>query len=117
MKGEETRGRWTGTLRVTGCVAAWLALSAQAAEPTTAAGQLATIERQLDTIDRLAAQAEQLPQSDRPRYHFDYARLHADVSRMRAGLQDYLIPPRAQPRDAAELIGDYRIDPGSGDRP
>jgi RAQPRD family integrative conjugative element protein len=100
-----------------GCAASWLALPAQATEPASVAGQLATIERQLETIDRLAAHAEQLPETDRPRYHFDYARLHADVSRMRAGLQDYLIPPRAQPRDAAELIGDYRIDPGNGDRP
>jgi len=27
---------------------------------------------------------------------------------MHTGLQDYLSPPRAQPRDAADLLGDYR---------
>ena len=41
------------------------------------------------------------------RYHFDYARLRADMKRVRAGLQDYLAPQRAQPRDPVPLAGDY----------
>lgn len=89
--------------------------SAHAAGADSASAQLATIERQLDSIDRLATASEQLP-DDRGRYHFDYRRLHADVARMRNGLRDYLSPPRAQPRDPAELMGDYRLPaaPGPG---
>ncbi|MEG7168371.1 RAQPRD family integrative conjugative element protein, partial [Pseudomonas aeruginosa] len=40
--------------------------------------------------------------------HFDHARLREDLQRVRAGIQDYLTPPRAQPRDSVELAGDYR---------
>ncbi|WP_186207359.1 RAQPRD family integrative conjugative element protein [Burkholderia gladioli] len=80
---------------------------AHAAGADSASTQLATIERQLDSIDRLATASEQLPE-DRGRYHFDYMRLHADVARIRTGLQDYLSPPRAQPHDPADLVGDYR---------
>ena len=32
----------------------------------------------------------------------------ADIARIRQGLQDYLAPSRAQPRDAAELSGQYQ---------
>jgi len=30
-----------------------------------------------------------------------------DLKRVRAGLQDYLVPQRAQPRDPVPLAGDY----------
>nr|WP_273649646.1 RAQPRD family integrative conjugative element protein [Pseudomonas aeruginosa] len=35
-------------------------------------------------------------------------RVRKDLQRVRAGIQDYLTPPRAQPRDPVELSGDYR---------
>jgi RAQPRD family integrative conjugative element protein len=70
--------------------------------------QLTILVRQLDMLDRLAEQCERLPQEKVSRYHFDYPRLHADVQRMRAGIRDYLSPPRAQPRDPDALLGDYR---------
>lgn len=94
---------------------ALVSLSAHAGNANSSSGTLATIERQLDVVDRLAATSEQLPE-DRGRYHFDYVLLHADVARIRTGLQDYLSPPRAQPRDPAELMGDYRLPvaPGPG---
>ncbi len=69
--------------------------------------QLAALARQLDLIDRLAEHAANTAPQERARYHFDYARLRADLNRVRAGLQDYLVPQRAQPRDPVPLAGDY----------
>jgi len=69
--------------------------------------QLAALARQLNLIDRLAEHAANTAPQERARYHFDYARLHADLQRVRAGLQDYLVPQRAQPRDPVPLAGDY----------
>lgn len=69
--------------------------------------QLAALARQLDLIDRLAEHAAHTAPQERARYHFDYARLRADLKHVRAGLQDYLVPQRAQPRDPVPLAGDY----------
>ncbi|MDX7089244.1 integrative conjugative element protein, RAQPRD family [Klebsiella oxytoca] len=69
--------------------------------------QLAALARQLNLIDRLAEHAANSAPQERARYHFDYARLRADLKRVRAGLQDYLVPQRAQPRDPVPLAGDY----------
>jgi RAQPRD family integrative conjugative element protein len=69
--------------------------------------QLAALARQLDLLDRLAEHAAHTAPQERARYHFDYARLRADLMRVRAGLQDYLVPQRAQPRDPVPLAGDY----------
>ncbi|MBV6843413.1 RAQPRD family integrative conjugative element protein [Xanthomonas euvesicatoria] len=91
-----------------------LAVSFSALQPATAADslasereQLAALTRQLDLIDRLAEHAANTAPQERTRYHFDYARLRADLKRVRAGLQDYLVPQRAQPRDPVPLAGDY----------
>jgi len=65
------------------------------------------LARQLNLIDRLAEHAANTAPQERARYHFDYARLRADLNRVRAGLQDYLVPQRAQPRDPVPLAGDY----------
>ena len=69
--------------------------------------QLAALARQLDLIDRLAEHVASTAPQERARYHFDYARLRADLKRVRTGLQDYLVPQRAQPRDPVPLAGDY----------
>ena len=69
------------------------------ADDTPEREQLAALARQLDLIDRLAEHAAHTAPQERARYHFDYARLRADLKRVRAGLQDYLVPQRAQPRD------------------
>jgi RAQPRD family integrative conjugative element protein len=77
--------------------------------------QLAALARQLDLIDRLAEHAANAAPHERARYHFDYTRLRADLKRIRSGLQDYLVPQRAQPRDPVALIGDYvQRDPNDG---
>jgi RAQPRD family integrative conjugative element protein len=69
--------------------------------------RLASVLRQLDMLERLVQQAA-LSAPNSSRYHFDFARLRSDIARMRAGIEDYLSPRRAQPRDPTELSGDYR---------
>lgn len=71
---------------------------------------LAAALRQLDTLERLAEQIEAAtPIVPGARYHFDYPRLLADLARVRTGIQDYLAPSRAQPRDPSALEGQYRL--------
>ena len=73
--------------------------------------QLSLILQQLDTIERLATRAKTASTAEPDaRYRFDYSRLSQDIQRIRQGVQGYLSPSRAQPRDPAELIGDYRLD-------
>jgi RAQPRD family integrative conjugative element protein len=73
--------------------------------------QLSLVEQQLDTIERLATRAEAARTYEpNERYRFDYPRLTEDIQRIRLGVQGYLSPTRAQPRDPGELVGDYRLD-------
>lgn len=81
---------------------------ASADDATPEHARLAAALRQLDSIERLAAQQAAQSHDERARYYFDYVRLSADLERMRAGIRDYLSPSRAQPRDPATLLGDYR---------
>ena len=78
-----------------------------ASDATAEHEQLAALARQLNLIDRLAEHAAKSAPQERARYHFDYARLRGDLKRVRAGLQDYLVPQRAQPRVSVPLAGDY----------
>lgn len=80
---------------------------ASAGDATAEHEQLAAIARQFDLIDRLSEHAAGTAPQERARYHFDYTRLRADLKRVRTGLQDYLVPQRAQPRDPVPLAGDY----------
>mgnify|MGYP006184010035 CR=1 FL=1 len=73
--------------------------------------QLSRVQQQLDIIERLATRAEAASTSQLDdRYRFDYPRLSQDIQRIRQGVQSYLYPSRAQPRDPSELVGDYRLD-------
>lgn len=63
--------------------------------------------RQLNALEDSARRSAQLAHEPGQRYAFDYQRLAGDIERIRTGLQDYLTPTRAQPRDAADLAGDY----------
>lgn len=85
-----------------------LAGHASADDATPEHARLAAALRQLDSIERLVAQQAEQPPDARARYYFDYSRLAADLERVRGGIRDYLTPSRAQPRDPAELLGDYR---------
>ena len=78
--------------------------------------QLSLIQRQLDTIERLATRAEVASTAEPDdRYRFDYLRLIQDIQRIRHGVQGYLSPSRAQPRDPSELVGEYRLDTPSAE--
>ncbi|MCU7371065.1 RAQPRD family integrative conjugative element protein [Paucibacter sp. O1-1] len=83
------------------------AVAADAPDNTAERDVLAAVVRQLDLLDRLAERAAAVSPPERARYHFDHARLREDVKRVRAGVQDYLVPQRAQPRDPVSLTGDY----------
>ncbi|RSH69215.1 RAQPRD family integrative conjugative element protein [Stutzerimonas stutzeri] len=85
-----------------------LCTKASADDATPEHARLAAALRQLDSIERLVAQQAAQEPDARARYHFDYGRLAADLERVRDGIHDYLTPSRAQPRDPAELLGDYR---------
>lgn len=81
------------------------------AESPTQRQELAAALRQLDALERTVAHsATHTPIAPGERYHFDYPRLLADLARVRAGIQGYLTPSRAQPRDLSELAGDYRVE-------
>jgi len=95
------------------------ALALSASVPTYAGSpgeverqQLTLVLRQLDMLERTAAESRTL-QSDGGRYHFDYQRFCTDIERIRAGVQDYLTPQRAQPRDPVEIIGHYLLEKDS----
>ena len=73
--------------------------------------ELVAALRQLDALEHTVTDsAAHAPIQPGERYHFDYPRLLADLARVRAGIQAHLTPSRAQPRDASELIGDYRTE-------
>ena len=73
--------------------------------------ELAAALRQLDALERMVAHsAVQTSITSGERYYFDYPRLLADLARVRTGIQAHLTPSRAQPRDLAELAGDYRTE-------
>lgn len=92
------------------------AVAADAADNATEREMLAAVTRQLELLDRLAERAAVIAPQKRSRYHFDYARLRADLERMRAGVRDYLVPQRAQPRDPMPLAGDYTRSGAASDK-
>jgi len=83
--------------------------SAAFAEAAHQRQELAAALRQLDALERLVQHsAANTPVIAGERYHFDYSRLLADLAQVRTGIQTWLAPSRAQPRDLTELSGDYR---------
>jgi RAQPRD family integrative conjugative element protein len=90
------------------------ASSTFATDNETEAAALAALLRQLDAIERIANDASHSVHTSHARYHFDYARLKDDLARVRAGVENYLSPERAQPRDPELLAGAYRRE---GDAP
>lgn len=73
--------------------------------------ELTAALRQLDALQRTVAHsAAHTPITPGERYHFDYPRLLADLARVRSGIQAHLTPSRAQPRDLAEMAGEYRTE-------
>uniref|UniRef100_UPI0035324176 integrative conjugative element protein, RAQPRD family n=1 Tax=Pseudomonas sp. RW407 TaxID=2202894 RepID=UPI0035324176 len=96
-------------IAVIGCIC--IAPRANAAS----ASEQANIEvmiRQLNALEDSARRSSHVADEPGQRYYFDYERLAGDIQRIRQGLQDYLTPSRAQPRDPAELTGDYTLSGG-----
>ncbi len=81
--------------------------SASAADSAAEHEYLTALARQVDLIDRLAERSAEISPHDRARYHFDYIRLREDLKHVRAGIQDYLVPQRAQPRDPVSFTSGY----------
>ena len=93
------------------CLAVLASASARAATAHEQE-QLVLILRQLDNIETLAkTSAAGLPERAGERYRFDYQRLLEDIRRVREGVQGYLTPSRAQPRDLEALAAHYRREP------
>ncbi|EAM8676684.1 conjugal transfer protein [Salmonella enterica] len=64
---------------------------------------------QLNQIEASLNRAQQSASTGiNERYYFDYPRIHSDITTLRSGIEHYLTPARAQPRDTATLVGQYR---------
>ncbi|WP_122339478.1 integrative conjugative element protein, RAQPRD family [Pseudomonas caricapapayae] len=71
------------------------------------AENLELIIRQLAQAQRVAQRNSELSTTEGERYHFDYQRLQQDLDTVRKGLETYMTPTRAQPRDPGTLSGHY----------
>ncbi|MFI3049519.1 integrative conjugative element protein, RAQPRD family [Pseudomonas coronafaciens] len=89
-----------------------LSTYAQAAGTASEQANVEVMIRQLNALEAVAQRSVDLPQDPAQRYHLDYPRLVSDIARIRQGLQDYLSPSRAQPRDPVDISGQYNV---SGD--
>ncbi|EPP3203148.1 RAQPRD family integrative conjugative element protein [Salmonella enterica subsp. enterica serovar Catumagos] len=79
------------------------------AAPLTEREELTLTLNQLSQIEASLHRAQQSARTDiNERYYFDYPRIHSDISTLRSGIEHYLTPSRAQPRDTATLVGQYR---------
>lgn len=89
-----------------------LAISDAVAANASEQANLEVMIRQLNALEDTARRSAQAAEEPGQRYFFDYQRLASDIQRVRQGLQDYLTPSRAQPRDPAELTGNYTLTGG-----
>ncbi|EFP4583709.1 conjugal transfer protein [Salmonella enterica] len=83
--------------------------SSALATPLTEREELTLSLNQLSQIEASLHRAQQSARTGiNERYYFDYPRIHSDISTLRSGIEHYLTPARAQPRDTATLVGQYR---------
>ena len=108
-----------GSLLLTSLSVALSAPHAQAGDSDAEREQLAAVIRQLAITEHLAVQTAVHAAPAGTRYHFDYARLQQDLQRIRQGIEHYLTPSRAQPRDLQPLAADYarEVDPHEASSP
>ncbi|MBJ3592966.1 conjugal transfer protein [Salmonella enterica subsp. enterica serovar Saintpaul] len=79
------------------------------AAPLTEREELTLSLNQLTQIEASLHRAQQSARTGiNERYYFDYSRIHGDITTLRSGIEHYLTPTRAQPRDTATLTGQYR---------
>ncbi|HEM7416284.1 RAQPRD family integrative conjugative element protein [Citrobacter freundii] len=83
--------------------------SSALAAPLTEREELTLSLNQLTQIEASLHRAQQSARTGiNERYYFDYPRIHSDITTLRSGIEHYLTPARAQPRDTATLVGQYR---------
>ncbi|HCS9546657.1 TPA: conjugal transfer protein [Salmonella enterica subsp. diarizonae serovar 61:r:z53] len=83
--------------------------SSALAAPLTEREELTLSLNQLAQIEASLHRAQQSARTgNNERYYFDYPRIHGDLTTLRSGIENYLTPIRAQPRDTATLVGQYR---------
>lgn len=80
------------------------------ATPTAENANITVMLRQLNALEETAQRSAQTSADTSQRYSFDYQRLAEDIARIRHGINDYLSPHRAQPRDPVELSGSYTME-------
>ncbi|MGJ0629903.1 RAQPRD family integrative conjugative element protein [Xenorhabdus bovienii] len=81
---------------------------AHAAEKDELASAKHLIEQVKMALERANIAESQSEASEPPRYYFDYLRIKTDLNTLKDGIDDYLTPSRAQPRDLGLLSGHYR---------
>lgn len=94
-------------LVTSGCLL--LTTNAMAASSSEQANLYLMIQ-QLNALENTAQRSGKIANDPGRRYFFDYMRLTHDIARIRNGLNEYLSPIRAQPRDPVELSGDYTTE-------
>lgn len=93
-----------GLIALFGCC---LHLPHAAAASASEQANLEVMIRQLNALEDTARRSAQVADEPGKRYYFDYQRLAGDIERIRHGLEGYMTPSRAQPRDPADISGDY----------
>lgn len=81
-----------------------------AAASASEQANLEVMIRQLNALEDTARRSAQVADEPGKRYFFDYQRLAGDIAQIRHGLEGYLTPSRAQPRDPVELSGQYTAE-------
>ncbi|MCX9039039.1 RAQPRD family integrative conjugative element protein [Citrobacter portucalensis] len=94
---------------ITTFIASLFITSSALAAPLTEREELTLSLNQLSQIEASLHRAQQSARTGiNERYYFDYPRIHSDIYTLRSGIEHYLTPIRAQPRDTATLVGQYR---------
>lgn len=94
---------------ITTFIASLFITSSTLASPLTEREELTLSLNQLSQIEASLHRAQQSARTGiNERYYFDYPRIHGDITTLRNGIEHYLTPARAQPRDTAPLVGRYR---------
>ncbi|HCM1931023.1 TPA: conjugal transfer protein [Salmonella enterica subsp. salamae serovar 51:c:-] len=93
---------------ITTFIASLFITSSALAAPLTEREELTLSLNQLSQIEDSLHRAQQSARTSiNERYYFDYPRIHGDITTLRNGIEHYLTPARAQPRDTATLVGQY----------
>ena len=70
--------------------------------------QLMLIQKQLHNAELLLKNAQKnITPNETTRFWFDYQRLEKDLQQIQLGVQNYLSPHRAQPRDSYDIARSY----------